>query len=53
MKTANFVVALIYTIFLSLIMLTAEDVETLIGLLMFSVPVIINWISYSKWPNEK
>jgi hypothetical protein len=52
MKTANLVVAIIYTAFLALILLAAEDTETIIGVFMLAVPVVMNWISYVNWPKK-
>lgn len=49
MKKLNLVVAIIYTVLLSLTVLNiTDDVETLIGVMLISVPVVVNWITWSK-----
>lgn len=50
MKTANLVIAIIYTVILASILAGSTDTETTVGVLLLSLPVIMNWISYSKWP---
>lgn len=48
MKTANLVIAILYTIILAFFLFIAfvdGDAELLIGTLMFTPPVIMNWIS--------
>jgi len=47
MKTANLVIAIIYTAILSLVALTATDSETIIGVIMLAPPVIVNWMSWN------
>lgn len=52
MKTANLVVSIIFSVILGLVLLYAEDVDTVIGVLMFSAPVVVNWMSWAKWPKK-
>lgn len=51
MKKANLIVAIIYTVILGLIAFKAleeSDGQMFLGVLILSVPVIINWITWSK-----
>jgi hypothetical protein len=52
MKTANLVIAIIYTVILSMLLLAAlsvADTELLIGTMFFLPPVIMNWLSWGKY----
>jgi hypothetical protein len=49
MKTANLVIAIIYTFILAMVLFTTDDTDTVVGVFMISVPVIMNWISWKNW----
>ena len=51
MKTSNLVIAIIYTVFYSLIFLSGfmeADLELMFGIILMSPPVVMNWISARK-----
>lgn len=53
MKTANLVIAIIYTAIYALLVLSSpEDNMMLLGVMILSGPVVLNWLSYAKWPNS-
>ena len=56
MKTLNLVMAIIYTVFLSLLALSGimdGDSELVVGTLMLSAPTVVNWITYTKLKSNK
>ena len=50
MKILNLVVAILYSVFLLLILGSTTDSETAVGILILSAPVVVNWISFAYWP---
>ena len=56
MKIANLVVAIIFSVmyfaFLTAGLVDGDD-EIVLGILIISPPVILNWISFANWNNKK
>jgi hypothetical protein len=50
-KIANLVIGILYTLLLTIMIFTAA-VEVGLGLFIFFVPVVLNWLSYFCWPTE-
>ena len=51
MKTLNLTMAVIYTVFYTLLImfgLSEGDMDLVIGTLLFSGPVVVNWITYKN-----
>ena len=56
MKVLNLVMAIVYTVIYGIILLIAmsdSDMETVIGLILLSGPVVVNWITWSYLKNNK
>lgn len=52
-KTANVVIAIIYTILLTtLVVSSLGDKYVLLSSLIFAVPIGSNWLSYYYWPSK-
>jgi len=52
MKTANLVIAIIYTVILGFMFLYAVSVsetDLALGCVMFSPMVVMNWLSFANW----
>lgn len=54
MKTANLVIAIIFTIIYGLMFLVgiSEDTDLMIGVILLSPPLVMNWLSWRNWPSK-
>ena len=56
MKILNLVSAIIFTVIYALLLLVAVmeyDYELFLGVVVMSVPVIVNWITFAMWDDKK